>query len=73
MATDYEKVYRERRHALGGPSREFVRFFESYDRNDACVLDVGCGQGRGAGTCSSSAKTNQDTEPAQLCTVTIPE
>lgn len=41
-------MYRESRHALGDPSAEFVRFFESYGRKDACVLDVGCGQGRDA-------------------------
>jgi 2-polyprenyl-3-methyl-5-hydroxy-6-metoxy-1,4-benzoquinol methylase len=48
MAADYEKVYRESRHALGDPSSELVRFFESYGRNDARILDVGCGQGRDA-------------------------
>lgn len=48
MATDYDKVYRDSRHALGAPTKEFVSFFESYQRDHATVLDVGCGQGRDA-------------------------
>lgn len=48
MATDYEKYYRENRHGLGKPTKEFVTFFDQFDRNDAAVLDVGCGQGRDA-------------------------
>ena len=47
MATDYEKVYRERRHALGEPTREIVAFFEGL-KTTMRVLDVGCGQGRDA-------------------------
>lgn len=48
MATDYESFYRENRHGLGEPTREFVKFFEEYDRPGAKVLDLGCGQGRDA-------------------------
>ena len=48
MATDYEKYYRDARHALGEPTKEFVQFFESYSQPSARVLDVGCGQGRDA-------------------------
>lgn len=46
MATDYEEFYRENRHGLGGPSKAFVDFFDSYTLKNARVLDVGCGQGR---------------------------
>lgn len=48
MATDYEQFYRENRHGLGKPSKEFVHFFETYPGTGARVLDVGCGQGRDA-------------------------
>lgn len=48
MATDYEIFYRENRHGLGEPTKEFVAFFDAYDRTKAKVLDVGCGQGRDA-------------------------
>lgn len=48
MATDYEKVYRESRHALGPPTREFIDYFESWKGGPLRVLDVGCGQGRDA-------------------------
>ncbi len=48
MATDYEKVYRQSNHALGPPTKEFVQFFDSYEKLHARVLDVGCGQGRDA-------------------------
>ena len=48
MATDYELFYRENRHGLGEPTKEFVRFFDEYDQIRAKVLDVGCGQGRDA-------------------------
>ncbi len=47
MATDYEKIYRAQRHALGEPTREFALFFEQLP-SPARVLDVGCGQGRDA-------------------------
>ncbi|MEH6527669.1 MAG: methyltransferase domain-containing protein [Sneathiella sp.] len=46
MATDYEEFYLENRHGLGEPTKEFVTFFNSYDKKVARVLDVGCGQGR---------------------------
>lgn len=48
MPTDYEQVYRQQRHALGDPSREFVAFFDHYKRQNAAVVDIGCGQGRDA-------------------------
>jgi len=48
VTTDYEGIYRDQRHALGQPSKEFVRFFENYQEHSALVLDVGCGQGRDA-------------------------
>ena len=48
MPTDYEEIYREKRHALGEPTREFVTFFDHYDKGNADVLDIGCGQGRDA-------------------------
>ena len=47
MATDYEKVYRQQRHALGEPAREIVAFFEQFNA-PVRVLDLGCGQGRDA-------------------------
>lgn len=47
MATDYEKIYREQRHALGEPTKEFVGFFEQLP-SPMRILDVGCGQGRDA-------------------------
>ena len=48
MATDYELFYRENRHGLGEPTKEFVRFFDEYDQVGVKALDVGCGQGRNA-------------------------
>lgn len=48
MAYDYDKLYGETRDALGAPSDVFVAFFEGYERRNARVLDVGCGQGRDA-------------------------
>lgn len=48
MAFDYEKFYRENRHGLGEPTKEFVAFFDDFNRDGAKVLDVGCGQGRDA-------------------------
>lgn len=48
MPTDYEKVYQQQRHALGSPTQIFVDFFEQYDKPQADVLDIGCGQGRDA-------------------------
>lgn len=46
MSTDYEKVYKEQRHALGKPTQSFLDFFDQYDLQAVDVLDVGCGQGR---------------------------
>lgn len=48
MPTDYETIYRERRHALGAPSQPFVDFFDGVERPRSRVLDIGCGQGRDA-------------------------
>lgn len=47
MATDYEKIYREQRHALGQPTKEIARFFDKLPSSKR-VLDIGCGQGRDA-------------------------
>ena len=47
MATDYEKIYREQRNALGAPTRTLVEFFELLPA-PLRILDVGCGQGRDA-------------------------
>ena len=47
MATDYENIYREQRHALGAPARVFITFFAKLQPPKR-VLDVGCGQGRDA-------------------------
>lgn len=48
MGTDYELFYRENRHGLGEPTKEFIAFFDAYEQTGATVLDVGCGQGRDA-------------------------
>jgi len=48
MATDYEKVYRGAKQALGEPTGEFVKFFDTLARPGLRVLDLGCGQGRDA-------------------------
>lgn len=48
MPTDYEKIYRAEKRALGEPTREFVRFFETVSEPRLRVLDLGCGQGRDA-------------------------
>ena len=48
MATNYDEVYKGSRNALGVPTKEFVQFFESYEKQRAQVLDLGCGQGRDA-------------------------
>ncbi len=48
MATDYEKIYRASKHALGPPTKEFVEFFETFGKPNAWILDIGCGQGRDA-------------------------
>jgi SAM-dependent methyltransferase len=48
MPADYEKIYQEKHHALGAATQEFVVFFEQYEKQNADVLDLGCGQGRDA-------------------------
>jgi len=48
MPTDYEKIYRGTKRALGEPTKEFVKFFDTLERSRLRVLDVGCGQGRDA-------------------------
>lgn len=48
MPTDYEQVYRKAKRALGEPTKEFVRFFDTLAGPRLRVLDVGCGQGRDA-------------------------
>jgi len=48
MTTDYEKVYCGAKQALGEPTKEFVKFFDTLPRPRLRVLDVGCGQGRDA-------------------------
>ena len=48
MPTDYEKVYSGAKQALGEPTKEFVRFFDTLAGSRLRVLDVGCGQGRDA-------------------------
>lgn len=44
----YEKYYREARDVCGAPFPAFVFFFDAYERTNADVLDLGCGQGRDA-------------------------
>ncbi|WP_371168882.1 class I SAM-dependent methyltransferase [Aliiroseovarius sp. 2305UL8-7] len=48
MAYNYDALYSETPDALGAPTDVFVRFFNQFDRDNACILDVGCGQGRDA-------------------------
>lgn len=48
MSTDYEKFYKENPHGLGEPFKEFVDFFDRYEKKHARILDIGCGQGRDA-------------------------
>ena len=48
MAYDYDKLYADQPNALGAPTAAIVAFFTTFDRQDARVLDVGCGQGRDA-------------------------
>lgn len=48
MPADYEKLYQQQRHALGDPTKEFMAFFDQYEKQNAKVLDIGCGQGRDA-------------------------
>lgn len=48
MPFDYESLYQEQRHALGSPTKVFVDFFDGYNKQNADILDLGCGQGRDA-------------------------
>lgn len=48
MAYDYDKLYREQPNALGLPNAKFAAVFNSYEKANARVLDIGCGQGRDA-------------------------
>lgn len=44
----YEQLYQKGCDVCGLPFTEFVEFFEEYDKVNASVLDLGCGQGRDA-------------------------
>ncbi|GAB5449478.1 class I SAM-dependent methyltransferase [Gymnodinialimonas sp.] len=48
MAYDYDKLYGETRDALGEPTPIFTDFFDRFEKQNARILDVGCGQGRDA-------------------------
>ena len=48
MGYEYDRLYGGTRDALGPPTAIFVDFFDRFDRRNARVLDVGCGQGRDA-------------------------
>jgi len=48
MPTDYEKVYRGAKQALGEPTRQIVELFHAIPGSRLRVLDLGCGQGRDA-------------------------
>jgi len=48
MPTDYKKVYRGAKQALGAPTKAFVKFFDALAEPGLRVLDVGCDQGRDA-------------------------
>jgi trans-aconitate methyltransferase len=48
MPTDYEQVYLGAKRALGAPTKEFVKFFDTLASPRLRVLDLGCGQGRDA-------------------------
>ena len=47
-ADKYENQYRETRNCCGGPFHEIVAVFDTYHKDHARVLDLGCGQGRNA-------------------------
>ena len=44
----YEKQYREKRNVCGDQFPEIAEFFDTYPKQPARVLDLGCGQGRDA-------------------------
>lgn len=45
---DYDKHYIADTNACGEPFQEIVAFFKSYEKANAKILDLGCGQGRDA-------------------------
>jgi 2-polyprenyl-3-methyl-5-hydroxy-6-metoxy-1,4-benzoquinol methylase len=44
----YEQLYQKERDVCGSPFQEFVEFFNTLDKKNCQVLDLGCGQGRDA-------------------------
>ena len=48
MAYNYDELYETTPWALGDPTKIFVDHFESLEKAELRVLDVGCGQGRDA-------------------------
>lgn len=42
----YEKIYQQDANACGSPFEEFVEFFNHFEKSNATILDLGCGQGR---------------------------
>lgn len=48
MPNKYDEIYQSGAHVLGDPSSHFTKFFETYTKPAAQVLDMGCGQGRDA-------------------------
>ena len=44
----YKLLYREGRDVCGAPFQQFVDFFNTFNRKNCRVLDLGCGQGRDA-------------------------
>ncbi|MFV0409702.1 MAG: class I SAM-dependent methyltransferase [Paracoccus sp. (in: a-proteobacteria)] len=48
MAFNYDALYGETSNALGEPTPIFFSFFKGFDRQNARILDIGCGQGRDA-------------------------
>ena len=44
----YEKLYQETRNCCGEPFPEIAAFFQVYEKGNAQILDLGCGQGRDA-------------------------
>lgn len=48
MSYDYEIAYKKNTGVCGTPFREIVNFFNNYEKTNASILDLGCGQGRNA-------------------------
>jgi 2-polyprenyl-3-methyl-5-hydroxy-6-metoxy-1,4-benzoquinol methylase len=42
----YDDLYRTGRNICGEPFQDFITFFDNYEKENARVLDLGCGQGR---------------------------